>query len=151
MAAASMALTAVSGIVDAGSSVYAGNAAGAAADYNAQMARNNAQEARNQAAEEERRSRVQSRQVIGSQRAAAGASGVQLEGSALDSIEESAANGELDALTIRHGGQAKAANYESEAQLENYKGKQARIGGYVGGASALLKSGSKIAGSGMGG
>lgn len=146
MAAAAMALQAVGGIVEAGGHIYEGNAAGAAADYNAAASRQKAAQAEQQAAEEERRARIQSRKQIGESRAAVGASGVQLEGSPLDAIEESAMNAELDALTIRHQGQVKKQGFLADAQLSEFEGKTARTAGYIRAASSVLKTGSSMAG-----
>lgn len=117
-----------------------------AAEFNADVAGQNAILARQQAAEEERRVRIQSRKSLGEARAGYGASGVTLEGSPLDVLEESAANAELDALTVRHQGRVKEASFRSQESLYRAQAKSARVGGYLSAASALLSGGGKIAG-----
>jgi hypothetical protein len=144
-------LLGASGGLQAVGAISEGNAKKAAADYNARMALNNAAQTRVQAAEEERRSRIMARKQIGSMRAGYAKSGVTMEGSPLDVLEESASTAELDALTIRHGGEVKAQAFENEARLESWKGKQARTQGYLTAASSLLGTGAKMSGSGGGG
>lgn len=148
-----MAVAAIGGTaLEAGGQIYAGNAAGAAADYNAQVARQKAEQTRQAAAEEERRARIQGRKAIGRQRAAFGASGIALGGSALDVLSETASNAELDALTIRHGGAVKAQGFENEATLDEFKGSVARTQGYLGASATILKSvGSAASSAGAGG
>lgn len=128
-----------------------GEAANSAAQYNAQVAEQNAQTTLAQSAEEERRLRVMARKQIGDARANYGASGVSLEGSPLDVLEESAATAELDALTVRYGGQQKAQAYRNEAKLERFRGKNSKTSGYLSAAGTLFQAGGKAAASGAGG
>ncbi len=118
----------------------------AAFKYNAAMKERQATATIAQAQEDERRQRVEGTQAIGSIRAAVGASGVQLEGSALDVLESSAANAERDSLTVRHQGQMKAWALKSGASLDLYQGNQAVEAGKWASAGALLNGGTKIAG-----
>lgn len=140
------ALVAAGSIVSAGGSLHEGNAAAAAAEHNAHAARMNAAASVNAANEQERRFRISTRKQIGEARANYGASGVQLEGSPLDALEESASNAELDALTIRHSGQQKAWGYNADADLYEFQAHNARVQGTLNAASSLLSGGSKIAG-----
>jgi hypothetical protein len=146
MAAAPIILAAAGSGMQAAGAIQEGNAQYAASQYNIEVNNQNAQEARQQAAEEERRARVMSRKQIGQSRASIGASGIQLEGSPLDVLEESAATAELDALTIRHSGEVKALGFDRDSKLEAFKGKQARQAGYMKAASALISGGTKTAG-----
>lgn len=143
MAAGAMAAGAA---LSAVGSIRGGNAVANAAEYNAQNAEANAQESRQQASEEERRVRVQARKQIGAARANYGASGVTTEGSALDVLEESAANAELDALTVRHQGEMKARNFEQYANMERFKGREAKVAGYLGAAGSAAQGAGKFAG-----
>lgn len=125
-----------------------GNAQAAAAEYNAQNSEQNATLSRQKAAEEERRSRAMGRKTIGEMRASYGASGVSsAEGSALDVLEQSAATAELDALTIRHGGETTARAYEASARLDRFNAKNAKVKGYMTAASKFLAGASKLGGS----
>lgn len=121
----------------------AGDAALMAGEFNANNLERNAVLARQQAAEEERRLRVMARKSIGEMRANFGASGVTMEGSALDVLQESAAMAELDALTIRHRGDAQAAQMRNEAISERYRGASAQAGSRWSAAGTLLSGGAQ--------
>ena len=81
----------------------------------ARVSRQNARIVREQGAEDARRFRIFADKKLGSARAAVGASGIQLAGSALDSIAETARNLELDALSIEYEAEVRAMNLESQA------------------------------------
>lgn len=134
-------------LVSAMGAIQQGNAAAAAADYNARLAEQNATIATQQAAEKERQQRILARKQIGSARAAYGASGVTMEGSPLDVLEESAYNSELDALTLRYGGQIESMGLRNQAALERMQGKSAKTAGYMNAGSSLLLGGAKAYGS----
>jgi hypothetical protein len=151
MAQAAAAMQAAGGMVKAGGDIYQGNAAGAAADYNAQMADQNAVLARQQAAEEARRASIVAAKHIGQISADAGASGVAHEGSVLDVLRESAANAELNRRTILSQGDYKAYGFESNARLDRFHGHVARVSGYLNAAGDLLGAGGKAYGMGGGG
>ena len=108
-------------------SMQQGNSANAAAQYNAQVANNNAIAARQAAGEDERRMRRLTKQRMGSLRAS------------LDLLEDSAMQEELEALSIRHGGEIQAMGFENTANLERAKGKAAKTSGFSGAAGSLLK------------
>jgi hypothetical protein len=133
---------AAGGVMQAMGAIQQGNAAEAAGDYNAQIAEQNAILARQQAAEEERRFRVESTKRLGAMRAAYSASGVTLEGSPMDVLEESMRISELDALTIRQGGRASEAAYRQEAQLSRMQGRAGQQAGQLSAAAELLRGGS---------
>lgn len=143
MAAALVAGGAALGAVSA---IRSGNAEYQAQQYNAQMAEQNAALAESQAAEEERRQRVLAKKQLGDIRASYGASGITQEGSPTEILEESAANAELDALMIRHGGQVRASQYRNQAALSRFMGKEARIGGYLSAAGSLFRGAGGVAG-----
>jgi hypothetical protein len=116
----------------------------AAAKYNAKISENNALAAKQQAAADEDRQRRLSVQAIGAQRAAYGASGVSLEGSPLDILEQSAYNAELDAQTIRWQGEVAAAGYGNQAILDRSKSNSALNTGYAEAGSSILIGGTKL-------
>ncbi len=89
------------------------------AQYNADVANQQADESLKQASEQERQQAVYSTQVIGNEKASYGASGVSGgSGSAMDVLQQSARNAEMDALNIRHAGAMKAWAYQSGARLD---------------------------------
>lgn len=137
------AITGASSILKGIGDVAQGRAQDEAAQYNAQRDEQNAILAEQQAAANEQRFRVLALKNQGSITAAYGASGVAATGSVLDVLGESAANAELDALTIRHNGQIKATNLRNDAAMERWKGGIARKLGYFGGASDLLAGAGK--------
>ncbi|OGT79396.1 MAG: hypothetical protein A3J35_04355 [Gammaproteobacteria bacterium RIFCSPLOWO2_02_FULL_52_10] len=138
------ALTIISTLVSVVGAIRQGQSQAASSDYNAAVARNNAVYARQVAAENERRQRILTRKTIGGARAGYGASGVTLEGTPLDVPRESAANAELDALTIRHQGELAARGYENTATLDTFAASGARTGGYISAADELLTGGAKL-------
>jgi len=125
MAAAGPAASIAGGVLQAVAMIRQGQAAEAAANFNATVASQNAAQTRLQFKEKERRSRIVARKRLGKQRVAFAKGGVQITGSALDVLEESAANSELDALNIKHAGEIGALGLEREAQLEGFRGTQA--------------------------
>jgi len=122
-----------------------GKAGKLAGDYNAQVAENNAAYSRLQAQEEARRTRALARQVIGNARASYGASGITLEGTAMDVLADSAASAELDALTAIQTGEAKYAAYKNEARMERIAGKNAMKSAKLRAYGLLISGGQKAA------
>ncbi len=140
-------------IMGAVGQLQAGDAAAKAANYNAAVARNNqiiaeqqAQDAlkRGQIAEDEQRRKTA--QIRGAQRASLAASGVALDqGAPLDILGDTAAFGELDALTIRnnadreaYGYRVQGMNFAAEAGLADARAGAARQAGMIGAAGTLL-------------
>lgn len=117
-----------------------GMAQAKAADYNAGVAENNANLSTAEAAENERKQRIIGRKALGNMRANYGASGVTMEGSPLQAMEESAANSELDSLNIRHEGESKAWAYRQDAAMSRFQAGQARTAAKINSASQFFKS-----------
>jgi hypothetical protein len=86
------------------------------ADESARVADRNAAFAIAAAADEEDRSRWESKQILGSIRAAYGASGVTMDGTPGEVLDMNAAIAESNALGIRHQGVMKAFQYREEAK-----------------------------------
>lgn len=152
-AAISIASTAVSTAVGVYSSIRQGKAAQAQADYQAKVAKQNQDLAEQQASaermagyEEAQATRRRAAQVIGSQRAAAGASGAVVDfGSNLDLQADTAANAELDAINAYNKGidsaynsQIQAWNYGQQATAYEASGQAAKNAGYLNAASTAL-------------
>lgn len=110
-----------------------------AARANAAIAAQNAQLARERAEFEERRLRQDTERVLSAQRAAAGASGSALEGSALAIMMETAFESELDALFIRRTGIIEASRFAAQADAFEAAGDAAFVGGLLGGAGELAE------------
>lgn len=142
MAAAAMAAGA--GIQAVGA-IQQGNSNASVASYNAQIANQNAGIVEAQGIEQERRSRVQSAKAIGGEQAAYGASGVSSDGSAMDVIRNSAANAELNALTIKNNADIKVTALQNEEALDYYRASNDRTSGYLNAASSLVGGSGKVA------
>jgi len=111
--------------------------------HNAKAAERNAQIARQQAAADAEAQQRDARKRIGAQRAAIGASGVGIEGSPLDALEESAANAELDRQNILYRGRLREIGYQDESSQALYNAGQAKSSGYMRAGSALLGGAAK--------
>lgn len=139
MAGGGAALPIVGGFIGAMGAENSAANSSRASDFNAYVNNQNADLAIQQAAEEERKQRVYSSQVIGQSRANYGAAGVSsASGSALDVLQSSAANAELDALKIRNAGQIKAWGYKQGARLDAMKSSAASDAGNWGAANAIF-------------
>ena len=116
--------------------IQGAGAASDAASYNAKVAENNAIAARQQAAANAEAQSRAARQRIGQMEANYGASGISMEGSALDILEQSARDAELDRLNIIYGGEVRARGYGAEADLQSSKAND--TSGYWSAGGALL-------------
>lgn len=131
-------IAAAGGIFNAIGNIKKGSAAKNAAEYNADLAFKNAEDTLALGAEEERRVRVIARKQIGQSRANIGASGIQIDASALDVLQESAANAELDALGVRYQAFKKAEAFRADAALSRMGGAAARASSLFGAAGSIL-------------
>jgi len=160
------ALAAVSAVATVGGTVMSfvgqqqqANATAAAANYQAQVARNNAivNERNAQAIEqagqtEEQNQRLKTAQVQGQQRAAMAASGIDTtSGTPLNVLGDTAKLGELDALTIRSNTARKVYNMRveglsdtNEATLDVAKASSASAAGQTAGFSTLLSGATSL-------
>jgi hypothetical protein len=158
---ASLALSAVGAATTAYGQVQAGKAAEGQANYQAAVGRNNAIIAERQARDSEERGaadelaqRRQTAAILGKQRAGMAANGVDLSsGSPLDILGDTAAFGELDALTVRsnaareaYGYRNQGAQFTSDAAATTIAGKNSRKASYIGAGSTLLTSASQMGG-----
>ncbi|MPZ43949.1 MAG: hypothetical protein GEV05_11180 [Betaproteobacteria bacterium] len=109
-----------------------------AAKYNAQVAERNAQVSRAGAAADAQTLDRRARQRIGAARAAYGAAGVDLEGSPLDVLEQSAAEAEMDKMNILYKGELQAMGMQDTAALNRSRADAAIGEGVYGAGRALL-------------
>jgi hypothetical protein len=129
--------------VSAAGAIQSAIASSNAAKFNASIANRNAQLATLNAQEQERRQRRLGRKRLGALRANIGASGVALTGTPLDLLADSAAQEELDALTIRHQGKLKSTSLNLQSGLLKTQAKNELISGGLKAGSALLLGASK--------
>lgn len=137
---------ALAAVASAGSALMSGMQQAGVAKYNRKLSEMNAGAARAQARSEEETFRRKAERMKGSQRAAIGASGITLEGSPLDIIDDTEVEIEREALGIRYAGDVAGTRYDNEAAGFGYRARSAMTGAYVGAGTALLSGAGKIAG-----
>ena len=99
----------------------------------------------------EERVRRRNRRLLGDQVVGFASSGVRIDvGTPLDVMAESVADGELDALTVRAGGQIKARDLTIQGEFARKEGNQAFVSSLFGAGSTILGAGGKIAGAVLG-
>jgi hypothetical protein len=140
------AIAAVGSAVSAVGMVQQGRAQSAAAEANAQAMETQAAQERLAAGAREESFRRETRQFLGTQRAALAQAGVGLSGSAYDVARTSAVNAEMDALNIRYEGELAARGLQGQAAMSRFDGKQARTAANWGAGAALLQGASNYAG-----
>ena len=140
-------------IAGAGVSAYGaikqGQAAQAAADYNAKVSKQNADIALQQADVQAEQQRRQAKLQLGQMRANYGASGLQLEGSPMEVLEDSARQAELDNLTIKYNGKLKAMGFNNDATLSQFEGENAKSNSYFQAGGTLLSGAANAASTGL--
>lgn len=135
---AAVGFSAVGAGIGAYGSLYQGAATSAAADYNAALMARNAGIARDQARADAEDKQREARRYLGSLHAAFGASGLAIEGSALDVYEDQAAESALAVQRVLYGGELRAAGLEAGAELEKMKSETATTAGYLGAAAQVV-------------
>jgi len=126
--------------------IQQGKAAKASAEFNAQVQQQNAQIARQDATDQAEQSRRETMLRLGSIRAAQGASGGTSEGSVLDVLGATAAEGKRQEQNIMYQGELRARGYNNTATLDTFGGQQAQKASYLKAGSELLGGASGAAG-----
>lgn len=128
-------------------------------ENNAKIANENAAQERQSGLEEARQQRIKTLQAIGSQQVAMAGNGIDItSGSALDTIEDTAQYGELDALMTQYNAERTALNYEqqasnfnNQANLDKIAAQNAATAGKMNAFASGLNGISNIASVGAGG
>jgi len=115
-------------------------------EMNATISERRARDAIERGEDEEQRKRAEVQKLLGQQKVAYAASGVDLSfGSPLDTIVDTAVMGELDALTIRSNSyreaydrRVDATNQRSGAEMSRMEGDAAKKGGYLSAVGTVL-------------
>lgn len=110
-----------------------------AGDLNAAEAEKNAQLTEAQAAEDERQFRLSFRRDEARNVAAIGASGIKMEGSPLEVLQDNAANAERDAQNIKAAGVQKADAYRRQGKMFKLEAQSSAKAADIGSAVALLQ------------
>lgn len=161
MALVAVATSAAGAATSAMGAIKQGNAAQAAADYNAQIAgmnavnnKNNAERAAAAGEQNAAQAELKGRAAVGAIRAAQAANNVDVNtGSAVDVRSSAAETGQLNALTIRNnaareawGYQNQAASNTAQASLDTMQGQAAQDAASITATSDLLSGAGKAAG-----
>jgi len=109
--------SAISGMMGYKGNMASAKAARQVGEYNAILAEQERDLLVRQKTQQESNMRKQSNKLVGAQRTAVSASGVQIAGSPLDAIADTFFNTELDALNIRFARDIDELNKTSEAAL----------------------------------
>jgi hypothetical protein len=155
-----MGATAISGGLSAYGQIQQGNAAMESARYQSAVQRNNAIMEENRATQERMKGDVEANQkrreiarLIGAQRAGVGASGVEMSGSYLDVLSDSATQGALDVAMIRYNAETRARDYEfsasnlrAQSELTLAEGRSARQASRIGAFGTLLGTAASVSG-----
>lgn len=125
-----------------------GEAAKAAADYNAKMGEIQARDVINRAAIEQEKQRQKVNQIRGTQNVNAAASGIMVgSGSAGDIAEQTVVLGKEDEFMIKNNAMRQAWGYRAQAGLDYMQGVAAQRKGELDAAGTLLTAGARTAGS----
>jgi hypothetical protein len=138
MAVAIPIMMAAGAAVSAYGAIQQANAQKSAAAFNASLNERNALVATQQATAEAERIRHSAARTQGAAVARFGASGLTIEGSALDALADSAANAQLDMETVKYRGTLRAMGYHDSATLDRIAGKTAEEQGQLRAASEVL-------------
>jgi len=143
-----LAMAVVGGVVGTAASVYGsykeGQDAAEASRYNASIARESAGMTEQAGALDAQRQRKQVSRVISAQKAQAGASGIELTGSPLDVMIESATEGELDAQIIEYNTKVRARGFMSQASYDDQLATTQERAGLFKAGTTLLTSATQI-------
>ncbi len=117
------------------------------ANHNAQVDNLKTTEALNMGADAQAQQRARTAQILGAQRAAFGASGLQGDsGSAGDILADTARMGEQDAQTVRTNALKQAWGYQQDALSEQGQGEMAARAGSLNAMGTLLGGGAQAYG-----
>lgn len=125
--------------------IQEGQSQSAWASYNAKLAERDAKIAEQNAKYAAGQKRRQTQRLLSRQRALYGKAGVTMEGSPLMVAQDTAAEGEMDALMIERGYKLEAQRYRAEKGLSRARGAAAKRQGYYKAGTTLLTSASTLA------
>lgn len=129
------------GLLMAGGQLFGAYSSAQSLKMQARMAEVQAAAAEQQAAESARRIRRQGRQQLGLMRAGIGASGINVEGSPLAVLQDSAVESELAALTAIYQGDLQATGFRMEAKQAKKAARNTLVAGSIGAGASLLTAG----------
>jgi len=143
--AAVLGMTVISGIMQAMGSIQKGSSMQRAEEYNATVARQQAAAIRTSADLDIYRQKREARAMKSKQEALYSKAGVQLSGSPLEVMVDTAANYNLDQMITDYNAKVGISRAENEAQYDTYLGQTYANEGLAKAGRTLLATGSSIA------
>lgn len=133
------ALSAAGTIASAVGGIAGAQQSAAVADYNAKVADNNARAEQQRAAYEAGLQRDQVKRVVGAQRAAGAANGLDTtSGTPVAVLGDTAKQGEMDVLARLYAGESAANAYTNQAAQFRAEGKAAKTAGFINAGTSLV-------------
>ena len=140
------ALQGLGALASAGGAIAGGISANNVAEYNAQVAENNAEAERQRAGYEAELMKDRKRQIIGAQRAAGAAAGLDITtGTPVAVLGDTAKQSEMDILARLYSGESAATAHQNDAANFRAEGKMQRTAGFISAGSSLLTNFGKLA------
>lgn len=140
------ALQALGLVASVGGSLAGAQASQNVANYNAKVADNNATAERQRAAYDANLQRDQVRRVVGAQRAAGAASGLDItSGTPVAVLGDTAKQGEMDVLARLYAGESAATAYSNDARRMRAEGKAQKQAGFINAGTSLLSGFGQLA------
>lgn len=136
---------ALSGVMSFKGSRAAAKADAAVTDYQNQVTENELVLLQRQKAEQEVNLRTESKRLVGQQRVATAASGIQMSGSALQALADTHFNTEMDALKIQYAGDIAETKAEADMALNGIESRARQSAFKMQGYQALLSGGTRAA------
>jgi len=135
----------LSGGISAGGKIMSGMAAQDAANYRAAVANNMATYSEKVGAVKAQAQGMKVGQILGQQRAAQGASGLDVNSlSAVDTRATAAEMGRLDELTILNDATNKAKGLRAQADLDKMSGENSMLEGWIGASSSIAGAATSV-------
>lgn len=131
-------------VLSTAGTLSAAKASSDAAKYNADVNALQAKQAGDQAAYQAGLEAKKTRQRLAAQRAGAAQNGIDLSGSILDIMGETAAQGGLNYMTAVYNGDVNATSLQNDAKLNRARASDATMAGYVNAGSSILSGISDI-------
>lgn len=140
------ALQALGLVASVGGSLAGAKASENVSNYNVKVAENNATAERQRAAYDAGLQRDQVRRVVGAQRAAGAASGLDItSGTPVAVLGDTAKQGELDVLARLYSGESAATAYQNDARRMKAEGRAQKQAGFINAGTSLLSGFGKMA------
>jgi len=139
-----MIMAAVGTAVSVMGQIQQGKQANKISQYNAAVAQQNAEATRQSYQYQADQKRAESEKTLARQRALYGKAGVELSGTPLDLMAETASEYEMDALMLEREGKLAIYRGGSQSEIDLLTGKSSKTASYYGAGSTLLTGGSSM-------